>query len=104
MCLGYNSIWRVVREVEGASLEMMCSQKEPRVRIPNPPPQALKLPLQGFFFLSGSPFKIIPIALAEAILELKSKLVGLEVLDVIYILAWKKVRQTHSDDKRETAS
>ena len=32
---------RVVREVEGASLEMMCSLKEPRVRIPNSPPQSL---------------------------------------------------------------
>ena len=30
---------RVVREVEGATLEMSCSQKEPRVRIPNSPPQ-----------------------------------------------------------------
>ena len=29
---------RVVREVEGAALEMLCSQKEPRVRIPNSPP------------------------------------------------------------------
>ena len=29
------NIWRVVRVVEGAALEMLCSQKEPRVRIPN---------------------------------------------------------------------
>ena len=32
------NIWRVVRVVEGAALEMLCSQKEPRVRIPNSPP------------------------------------------------------------------
>ena len=33
-----SKIWRVVRVVEGAALEMLCSQKEPRVRIPNSPP------------------------------------------------------------------
>ena len=26
--------------VEGAALEMLCSQKEPRVRIPNSPPKS----------------------------------------------------------------
>ena len=31
---------RVVRVVEGAALEMLCSQKEPRVRIPNSPPKS----------------------------------------------------------------
>ena len=34
------NIWRVVRVVEGAALEMLCSQKEPRVRIPNSPPKS----------------------------------------------------------------
>ena len=34
------NIWRVVRVVEGAALEMLCSQKEPRVRIPNSPPRS----------------------------------------------------------------
>ena len=37
---------RVVREVEGATLEMSCSQKEPRVRIPNSPPKTQSY--QGF--------------------------------------------------------
>ena len=32
-------MWRVVRVVEGAALEMLCSpSREPRVRIPNSPP------------------------------------------------------------------
>ncbi len=31
-------VWRVVRVVEGAALEMLCPQKGPRVRIPNSPP------------------------------------------------------------------
>ena len=33
--------------VEGAALEMLCSQKEPRVRIPNSPP---KKPEKSRFF------------------------------------------------------
>ena len=33
------NIWRVVRAVEGAALEMLCSpSREPRVQIPNSPP------------------------------------------------------------------
>ena len=32
------NIWRVVRVVEGAALEMLCTQV-PRVRIPNSPPK-----------------------------------------------------------------
>lgn len=31
-------LWRVVRVVEGAALEMLCPQKGPRVRIPDSPP------------------------------------------------------------------
>ena len=34
------NIWRVVRVVEGAALEMLCCRKEPRVRIPNSPPKS----------------------------------------------------------------
>ena len=34
-----NKTWRVVREVDGAALEMLCSpSREPRVQIPNSPP------------------------------------------------------------------
>lgn len=42
--------------VEGAALEMLCSQKEPRVRIPNSPPKkSSKLKgLLDFPFLSDS--------------------------------------------------
>ena len=34
------TVWRVVRVVEGAALEMLCT-KVPRVRIPNSPPKAV---------------------------------------------------------------
>ena len=38
--------------VEGAALEMLCSQKEPRVRIPNSPPKKPeKSRFFGLFFL-----------------------------------------------------
>ncbi len=50
----HNFIRRVVRVVEGAALEMLCSRKEPRVRIPDSPPQALKIKyFQGHFSLLG---------------------------------------------------
>ena len=38
---GEVNIWRVVREVEGAALEMLCSRKEPWVRIPDSPPKIM---------------------------------------------------------------
>ena len=38
--------------VEGAALEMLCSQKEPRVRIPNSPPKSpVNQGFSGLFFL-----------------------------------------------------
>ena len=40
--------------VEGAALEMLCSQKEPRVRIPNSPPK--KPEKSRFFGFSFLPF------------------------------------------------
>ncbi len=37
--------------VEGAALEMLCSQKEPRVRIPNSPPKSpVNQGFSGLFF------------------------------------------------------
>ena len=40
-----NITWRVVRAVEGAALEMLCSpQREPRVQIPNSPPNIATSP------------------------------------------------------------
>ena len=39
--------------VEGAALEMLCSQKEPRVRIPNSPPKkSEKSRFFGLFFFA----------------------------------------------------
>lgn len=39
--------------VEGAALEMLCSQKEPRVRIPNSPPKSpVNKRFSGLFFFA----------------------------------------------------
>ena len=39
--------------VEGAALEMLCSQKEPRVRIPNSPPKSpVNQGVSGLFFFA----------------------------------------------------
>ena len=45
-----NNTRRVVRVVEGAALEMLCSLKEPRVRIPNSPPKSpVTMRVSGLF-------------------------------------------------------
>ena len=53
-----NNTRRVVRVVEGAALEMLCSLKEPRVRIPNSPPSSRRVLVTRRIFMRKSGFVV----------------------------------------------